>query len=332
MTTTNTNTNSNSNAKASSFGDDILRAAGLKSETSTITLMLADTHSDRFDKLLPLVSAKDANVRDILLKDWYDTPAGETFGKRFAMLRDNKAKSPTQKEEFATMQDINSQLNTLLGRAVDTYRGIKILRDKGRDVTVRKVKNVGEAKIYACFVWYNNEALEADDRETADDRLSFYASELQRVHGIADRITDSTTTEELKALCSKTTLKTDTPNAVVAPTAGTAIEPSKVKEAILSLDTTIAKMISNDGHSLAGVSKETNDSLGMLWAKADAMFTDVQKAHFRKAYAEGVVADKAADVAKAEAAAKVKAEADAAAQAATLAAQAAPVTRRRRSA
>jgi len=326
-----TNANGSNSAAATSYGEDIIKASGLKQEYATISLMLADTHGDRYDRLLPLLPPlnPDANVRETLLNDFYSTPGGQSFGAEYATLAKIKDKSPTQAGRFEAMQAISNNLNTTIGRAVDVYRGIKLLRDKGRIVSVRRVKGLGDSKAYTCHVHYVNAALPADEQETTDDRVQFYASELMRVQGIVAAITDETTTDQLKVLCSKATLKTGTPNANPAPSNGTRIEPSKLADAVNSVDTTLAALTSDDG-VIKGATKNVNESLDMLWARLDATFNDARKAKARAAYAALADETAKADAAKAEAEAKVKAEADAAAAAATAAAAAAPTPRRRR--
>ena len=193
--------NAKSNSQASTYGDDILHYATQASELKAGNVYLAHTHGERFEKLLPLLVGDDVKVRAVMLKDWRETSAGETFTSEFEDLTNEEKRTPAQTTRLNVMRAQLKHMNINMIRAVETYRGIKILRSLGRKVTTEEVTTMDgdETNVFACYVIYKNPALPENEQE--QDRVEFDSAKLQRVNKIKAEITADMSTLALRKKC-----------------------------------------------------------------------------------------------------------------------------------
>jgi len=269
----------------STFGSDILRNATMKLESDTGKLMLADKHASEFANILKRLDMPNAKTRAVILEAWKATPTGDAFYLEYDELKaDGEQRTPTQEKQFALMKARLNQINTTMERALNTYRGIVTLRKLGRTVKVEKAKNVKDvenADVYYCYVSYISDKLSDEQRKLEkDEPVLFDASKLARIAGIADAITDTMATVDIRRLCSPKSGKRNKET----PANGHA-DHTKVKEHAVSLDTEVATLMSNG--KLAG-GKGVNEAIGLLYARLERELSSEVKEAGLKAYdAEG---------------------------------------------
>jgi len=269
------------------FGADILRNATLKIESDTGKLMLADKHSSEFADILKRLAMPEAKTRTVLLDAWKATPTGDAFFLEYDELKaDGEQRTATQDKQFALMQARLKQINTTMGRALDTYRGIVALRSLGRTVKIEKAKNVKDvenADAYTCYVNYPSDKLSDEQRKLEkDEPVLFDASKLARIEGIKANITDTMATVDVRRLCSPKSGKRNKET-----NANGHVDHTKVKEQTNSLDTAVSALI-KDGKLAGG--KGVNEAIGLLYARLERELSSEIKAAGLKAYdAEGVM-------------------------------------------
>jgi hypothetical protein len=231
-----------------------------------------------------LAVEKQDSVRSILLDYWKASPEGNVFMTAHAGLAGIKEKTEQQKAAFEQSTKSLNMVNTMLQRAVDTYRGVSALRKQGFAVTIAKVQN---SNTFACYVKRGDEF----------ELVRFNAAQLRNVSGA--KIEAKTSTADVRE--SLSTAKSGAANDKKGGS-GERFSPSELPNAVTRIDTSVAAIIKPDGKGIAAGPKAT-EALHLLWARLDAMMSDSDKAAARKAFAAEGVKAKAED-AKAEASIK----------------------------
>lgn len=286
--------NSNSGG-LTAFGIDMLNQAELPAKLKTGALSHAVTHANVIISLLPKLAVKDVNVRDTLLTFWREnTPAGAKFYKAFNALKDEEDRTPEQNGAFAKMQGVLKALNKSMVDAIDTYKGMEILRKSGRKVSIRKVP--GMDNVFNCFVIYpNNPALK--DNEQEEYPTEFNVTALQNVNHIANKIKPDMQTTTLRKLAAKYTPPNNQPGGAVE------VDRSKLPELVKVLDTALVGTVKEG--KIEGVTSECRDTMLQIWARLDLELSTEEKQKARAAFAKlaAPIADKVPNVVE-----KVKAE------------------------
>lgn len=254
---------------------DLLRFMDMEGQVQTSALYICLAHAEEMAALLAKLnlvkSQGEDSIRQIMTDYWQGTKSGDELLTKHAALKAIPAKQRTQvqREQFKLLQLSVNNMSIKLQRAVFTMEGVSILRANDRSVKIGKVPGT---KAYACYVIGNGEF----------EMVRFTAEQLRLVSG-ASFTKETATTDILASLTSSN--KKDTPNDEKGAN-GTALVGADIGKAVASLDTTVAKLTSDDGK--LAMSEANIDAVGMLWARCERTLTKAQKAKYLAKYdAEG---------------------------------------------
>jgi hypothetical protein len=268
----------------SNIGADVLHLASIKGELNTGPIMLAHTYASELTGLIDKVKGgDDDSIRSLMLEYWHATPEGEQHSKRYEQLKAlGKLKTTEQKAEQATMLNQQNAVYQMLIRAVKTCEGVNILRQSGRDVTITRVANTQNT--FACYV-YRTATGEGE-------WINFSATQLQ--HVASATFDDSTLVSDIRIACQSG--KKGAANANKGAN-GERIAPSKLGDAAIQIDTSLAAIVDDNGKIVAG--PKALSGLHLLWARLDALMSEVEKQKARETF-NAEAAKQSADDVKAE--------------------------------
>jgi len=248
----------------SSLFADLSRIADDKADFDSGPVYLVHAHYSEMGELVALIAKRgEQSVRACVLEYWSER---STDGKRFeaerAKLADTEKRTPEQEATFQRMSKKNNSINMTLERACKVYRGVAFLKSIGIGVDIEKADGSNVYDTYA-----KRPKVERND-------VFFNASQLMRIEEHIPHIA-----KDAKAVDIRTMLKTNkqgAPNVNKAQGQGERIAPSKIADAVNSLDTSLAA-IAQDGGGYA-VGPDAKAKLRALWLSLDTTLSDADKA------------------------------------------------------
>jgi len=261
---------------ATTFGADILKYAKNKREADTSGIYMVHAHEpDLIELDIQVTRAQKAgdSVREVMLSYWYKTAEGIKHIKAKSSLP--KAKQRTEKQDgtFAELGRLESAINLQLIRALDTYRGVAVLR-KTRLVHIEKIDLTS---VYTCFV--RSSATDAKGKPIEFTNTRFAANDLQHVAAVEKQFTAATPTATILKLCGSK--KKATPNKGKGGNVE-ALPVAHIGKTLQQLDTALSPLAMQG--KIEGVSKQTRESAHALWARLDAAMTSEEKDAARVAF------------------------------------------------
>jgi hypothetical protein len=252
-------------SNTTSLAAEVLSFVLAKKANDTSPIYFAHTYADDMSELRRKVQyavQHGDKVRGVVLDYWRASPEGEKYDAQYQALCKVKQPNVQQKAEKKLMLNAMNNVNVSLQRACDTVGGINWLKSAG--YTVQIAETAKGTDVYSCYVIGKDEIIPTEFNVTQLRTLG--STKPSDMDAVSVTLTgDKLPVADLRKACD--TLKAGTPNDEKGAN-GAAIEPSKMTAAITQLDTSIERLLKDDGKLASG--KPSTEAMDALWARLDS--------------------------------------------------------------